>query len=857
MWRIFGIVASISTLMIMTVGGCIYWFASADADDAKREAVSAIVHNAVNNLAQQIEILQKSVDGVAQSPDVIAALNSANPDIIRSTEAKLQTTVPHNLRLRLLLPSINDLDESQTPRMGFGDLDMIRATLTGQPSPAIQGNADDRHLAITSAVRNGDSVVGVVLASLDANLPKQILARIQLTDGFIELKQDQLLLATAGNADSKSGDPVSIPIANSRWKIESWTSTGASVGDAAILATLIILPILISCLAYFIGYRKLVEYFREDQSSILKAAKDMMQGKHVGNYPMRLEELQPIVTAMAQFKRVISQDNIDALASKTSDKDDLFEESFDLDFLEDTAPISVAVTPIQVPDNPINPITDTAPHAKKLEEAMLPDSWDMASSIKLAETFDNTNIGQASPSSSASPNIFHQHDIGGLLGKGIDEDTFDKIGRAFASEARQHNVKTIVLGRDGRTSSSALAQALIRGIVSTGCDVLDLGIIPTPLLRFVTHHVEGKTGVMVTGSQLPADYNGLKMILHDEPLSAEQIQSLKTRIARQDFSHTQPGSVEQNSAFNNEYIGIISEKTHIVRPMTVVLDCGNGATGQLAPILLKTVGCDVIELNCEIDGTFPGHQPDPSNPDNLAALTKAVKLNNAEVGIAFDGDGDRMGLVDSSGNIIWPDKLMMLFARDVLATKPGSEIIFDTACSKHLAEQIKKHGGRPIPWKSGATNLQTRLQETSASMAADISGHFLFHDRWFGFPDALYAAVRMIEILSADMRSSSEVFADLPDSFTTAILHVPLHQGDGLDFIEQMRTQADFNDAYITSTDGMQVEFPDGWGCIRAVSLPPSLVLRFEADNRDALRHVQAQFKTAMLKIKPDLLIPF
>lgn len=858
MWRIFGIVATISTLMIMAVGGGIYWLASADADHAKREAVSAIVNNAASNLAQQIETLQKSVDGLAQSPDVIAALSSANPDLIRSTAAKLQTAVPHNLRLRLLLPNVNDLDESQTPHMGFGDLEMARTTLTGQPSPVIQGDADDRHLAITSAVRNGDSVVGVVLASLDANLPKQILARIQLAEGFIELKQDQLLLATAGNADSKSGDPVSIPIANSRWKIESWANTEVSLGEAAILATLIALPILISCLAYFIGYRKLAEYFREDQSSILKAAKDMIQGKNVGNYPMRLEELQPIITAMAQFKRVISQDGVAAIAGESGDKDDFFEESFDLDFLEDTAPISVAETPAPAPDKEISPVANAAAHPEKIEETVLPDSWDMAPSIKPAETLaDKTNAGQASTSSTTSPNIFHQHDIGGMLGKGIDEDTFDKIGRAFGSEARQRNVKTIVLGRDGRASSPALARSLIQGIVSTGCDVLDLGVIPTPLLRFVTHHTEGKTGVMVTGSQLPAEYNGLKMVLNDEPLSEEQIQGLKTRIANQDFNQAEPGSVEQNTLFSSEYIGIMSEETHIVRPMTVVLDCGNGAAGQLGPMLLKTVGCDVIELNCEIDGKFPGHQPDPSNPDNLEALIKAVKLNNAEVGIAIDGDGDRMALVDSSGKIIWPDKLMMLFARDLLATKPGSEIIFDAACSKHLPEQIQKRGGYPIPWKSGPVNLQARMRETAATMAADISGHFLFHDRWFGFPDALYAAVRMIEILSADMRSSSELFAELPDSFTTAELHVPLNEGDSLGFIEQMRTQADFNDAYITDTDGMRIEFPDGWGGIRALSLPPSLALRFEADNRDALRRVQAQFKAAMLKIKPDLLVPF
>ena len=857
MGRIFSIVATISALMTLVVGGGIYWLSSSDADAAKREAVGSIVNNTAISLSQQIDTLQTSVDGLAQSPDVITALNSGDPLLIQSTAAKLQTAIPHNLRLRLLRPNVSDLDESQKPHMGFGDLEMVRATLTEKPKPVMQGDADDRHLAITSAVKDGEKIVGVLLASLDPNIPRQILSRVQLADGLIELKQDQLLLAVAGQATNKDEDPITIPIANSRWKMYSWSNIDISLGEMSLLGAIIATPILISCLAFFIGYRKLAEFFHQDQSSILKAAKDMIQGKQVGNYPMELEELQPIITAMAQFKRVISKGDITTAADDMGDKDDFFEESFDLDFLEDTAPVTVAVTPSPMPKakNPTdlqNVDSDTAtPQANQA-----PDSWDMDIDSKPAKT-SSQKASAVKAKSTTTISIFHENEINGIVGKGIDENTFEKIGQAFASEAAQSNTKTIVVARDGRASSPTLAQALIKGIVSTGCDVLDLGVIPTPLLCFVTHHTEGRTGVMVTGSQLPADYNGLKMVLHDEPLSKEHIESLKNRIDNNDFVQAQAGSVEENTLFSNEYIGMMSEETHIVRPMTIVLDCGNGATSQLGPMLLKTIGCDVVELNCEIDGQFPGHQPDPSNPKNLDPLIKAVKLNNADLGIAFDGDGDRMGLVDSNGKIIWPDRQMMLFARELLASKPGSEIIFDSACTKHLPEQIKKRGGYPVPWKSGRTNLQTRMRETGAPMAADISGHFLFHDRWFGFADALYAAVRMIEILSADMRSSSELFDELPDSICTSEMHVPLPSGENIAFIKKMFEQAQFNDAYISDTDGIRVEFTDGWGSIRASSTPPSLALRFEANDRDGLRRIQSQFKSLMLKIKPDLSIPF
>ena len=867
MGRIFGIIAAISALMIMLVGGGTYWFSAADTKGTKQEAIKSIVSNLATNLSLQIDTLQKSVDGVALSPDVISALSTGNPALIKTTAEKFQTVVPHNLRLRLLLPNVNDLDESAVPRMGYGDLEMVRATLTDKPKPVIQGEAADRHLAITSPVLNGQQVVGVVLASINPDLPKQIVAKTQLTNGYIELKQDQLMLLSLGDTALKTDEPTALPVANSRWQIDSWMQVDASLSDISILIVIILIPALLACLAFFRGYRTLNGFLREDQSSILKAAKDMLQGKHVGNYPMQLEEMQPIITAMAQFKRVISQGGLPSDdPGQQSSQDDFFEESFELDFLEDTTPASApviesvpiniaALTSTQKPDlpNEDQDWRELAPAAT----SQTPDSWDM----DLGHT--DTAIATPAPTQAAQPSaafmqhVFREFDISGIAEQELNQDLIKQIGQAFASEAKQLNVRTLVVGRDGRHSSPSLADALIQGIIATGCDVLDIGVVPTPVLCFVSHHSEGRTGIMVTGGDLSAEYNGLKMVLHGEPITQELMQRLKTRIDHHDFSLDIAGSVERNSVFSNEYIGIISEDIHIVRPMTVVIDCANGAAGQIAPSLLKTIGCDVVELYCDIDGQFPNHAADPGNPRNLEALIKAVKLNNADVGIALDGDGDRLGLVDSNGDIIWPDRQLMLFARDVLASKPGTEIIFDAGCSKQVPEHIKKRGGYPVSWKSGRTPLQLRLRETGAAFAGDIKGHFLFNDRWFGFSDGLYATIRMIEILSADMRGSHEVFADLPYGIATPEWQVPLPAGESMRFVEQLFNQAQFTNADIDKTDGLRADFPDGWGLVRASKTLPALELRFEADSSESLQRIQAAFKALLLQIKPDLSLPF
>ncbi|MDT4290203.1 phosphomannomutase/phosphoglucomutase [Methylomonas sp. MO1] len=845
MGRIFSIVAGIAALMVLLAGGGAYWFSAAQVRETQQTSTTAIASGMTVSIVSQIETLQRVIDGLAQAPDVVALLasNSHNQAALDNVAIRLQNTIPQAMRVRLLPATVSEPDLTQVPNMGFADLEMVRATLTAKQKPFVQGEGEHRHLAMTAAVSQNQQAIGVILVSLKPDLLQQLITKTTVSNGYVEIKQEQAVLASVGMAELRDDEPQVMPLTNSRWSLELSIGGGTSAGDIILFSCIILIPALLGCLAFFIGYRKLADYLHHDQSSILKAAKDMMTGKQVGHYPVQLDEMRPIISTLAQFKRILEQEKSPSKAPDELGEYDFFDESFDIDFIEDSpktaeqyasVPVSLGTAPISMADQA--PLSAAAP-AEKSAPVAIPAAVPTA-----GESFAD---------------IFRTYDIRGIVGKGLTSETVRNIGRALGSEARQLNIKTIVMGRDGRLSSPGLADALAKGITEAGCDVLNIGLVPTPLLYFVTQHSEGRSGVMITGSHNPADYNGLKLVLNGETLSGDKIQQLKKRIEANDFSDGAPGSIELNSLFSNEYIGMISDDVHLVRPMKVAVDCGNGAAGQLAPILLRTMGCEVIELYCEIDGNFPNHHPDPSKPENLADLIKAVQHYEADIGVAFDGDGDRIGVVDSGGKIIWPDRQMMLYARDVLANKPGAEIIYDVKCSRHLHDQIVKRGGRPLMWKSGHSLMKAKLKETAAALAGEMSGHIFFNDRWFGFDDALYAAARLIEILSGDMRSSSDVFAELPDSINTPELHVPMAEGEGVRFVEQLFSQAKFKDGKIINIDGMRVEFADGWGLVRASNTTPVLTVRFEADSQDAMQRIQTQFRQLLLQIKPDIKLPF
>jgi len=466
-------------------------------------------------------------------------------------------------------------------------------------------------------------------------------------------------------------------------------------------------------------------------------------------------------------------------------------------------------------------------------------------------------VASVTPAVTERASVFKAYDIRGVVGRTLTDDFVYDIGRAIGSEARELAVEAIVIARDGRLSGPAFASAIAGGIRSAGISVIDAGMAPTPVLYFGTYHLGTGSGVMVTGSHNPPDYNGFKIVLGGETLSGERIQRLRRRIEGRDFfAAEQPGDLRPVS-LADDYIDRIKGDVRPARPLRLAVDCGNGVAGMLAPRLLRALGCEVTELFCEVDGRFPNHHPDPSQPENLVDLIRAVRDRGLDLGLAFDGDGDRLGVVDSMGNTIWPDRQMMLYAADVLSRRPGARIIFDVKCSRHLAREIENHGGEAIMARTGHSLIKARMKECGAELAGEMSGHVFFKERWYGFDDALYTAARLIEILSRDARPSASVFAALPDAVSTPELRIDFAEGEHHAFMKKFLASTRFPGAEVTTIDGLRADFDDGWGLVRASNTTPSLILRFEADDDAALQRIEGLFRRALLVVKPDLTLPF
>jgi len=454
-----------------------------------------------------------------------------------------------------------------------------------------------------------------------------------------------------------------------------------------------------------------------------------------------------------------------------------------------------------------------------------------------------------------APEIFKAYDIRGIVDRTLTVEAVEAIGQAIGSEAQARGKRAVCIGRDGRLSGPALAQALARGLQRSGVDVIDIGRVTTPILYFATHHLGTGSGVMVTGSHNPPDYNGLKMVLAGETLSGDDIQNLRRRLETGDLKRG-AGSMRSQDV-GNAYLERVTGDIKLKRKMRIAVDCGNGIPGAFAPALYRKLGCEVEELFCEVDGTFPNHHPDPSQPENLKDLIAALKKGNAEIGLAFDGDGDRLGVVTKAGKVIFPDRQLMLFAADVLKRNPGAEILFDVKCTRNLAPWIRKHGGRPTMWKTGHSLIKAKMKETGALLAGEMSGHIFFKERWYGFDDGLYAGARLLEFLSS-VPDISAALDELPDSLNTPELQIKLKEGENYALIEKLQKTARFPDAReVITIDGLRVEYSDGFGLARSSNTTPVVVLRFEADDEAALKRIQADFRRVLHDAAPAAKLPF
>lgn len=449
--------------------------------------------------------------------------------------------------------------------------------------------------------------------------------------------------------------------------------------------------------------------------------------------------------------------------------------------------------------------------------------------------------------------VFRAYDIRGIAGSALSDALVWHLGRAFAAQAQQQGVKQVVVAADGRLSSPAFKQLLNDGLLAGGCDVLDIGYVPTPTLYYAAHQQADKTGIMITGSHNPADYNGFKMMMAGHTLSGDDIQALRQRIEQQNYTEGSGQLTQQD--ISEDYLQRITSDVVLKRPLKVVVDCGNGIPGNLAPELIKRLGCEIIPLFCDVDGTFPNHHPDPGKLKNLQDVIQAVATHQADIGLAFDGDGDRVGVVTDQGHVVYPDRVMMLFAEDVLARNPGAEILFDVKCSRLLPKIIEAAGGKATMWKTGHSLIKQQMKACGAQLAGEMSGHIFFKERWFGFDDGLYSAARLLEILSAREDSAEAIFKAYPEDISTPEINIEVRDDNKFTIVEALQ-KLSFDGGQTSHIDGVRVDYADGWGLVRASNTTPVLVLRFEAETDAALNRIRDAFQARLHQVDASLMIP-
>ena len=817
----------------------VYFLSVMPAAEKRHEASRQVeADSAQQRLNQYFTAQQEQVQAIANQPHVLRGL--AGDTGTEALASQLQTALPG-------ASSVFVFPYGDIPRagnngslLGFAGAELARRAEKGLP---LQPDAFPRdgvwYIQFAAPVRNpvSNAVVGTVLAVFDADILQPMLT---VSNGRLggQLALVQTISGSSGTvASAGNGNGPSEPrtLTNPDWSVVYQAASAPEpVVSPMALALLIGIPALLAAVLVWMLLAAAQRSIREDMSALIQWAHKAFVGER-----LRLPALHwDTVASAGEVLHRLSL-AVDSRVNKAG-------ENGNGKPARASALASDSAAPMFQDDIPDVDMMDGDEDVLGFGDApMFDDELFDEDEPVLAET---TQVD-------VRPEIFRAYDIRGIVGDNLTEDVVEVIGRAIGSEATDRGVTSLCIGYDGRHSSPGLADALARGVLSTGCNVIEVGAVPTPVLYFAAHHLETGSGVMVTGSHNPANYNGLKIMLGGETLSGDAIQKLYDRIQNADFSAGQ-GELSREDV-RRAYLDRIIGDIAVAAPLKVVVDAGNGIAGELGPMLLEELGCEVTPLHCDVDGDFPNHHPDPGKPENLQDLIAKVQETGADIGLAFDGDGDRLGVVTNSGKIIWPDRLLMLFARDVVSRNPGADVLYDVKCSRRLAGVISEAGGRPIMWKSGHSLMKAKMQETGALLAGELSGHIFFAERWYGFDDGLYTAARLLEILGIEDRHSDEVFEDFPEDISTPELNVQVTESDKFAIIERLEQQADFGDGNVSTIDGLRVDYTDGWGLCRASNTTPVLVLRFEAENEDALERIKSVFREQLQKAAPDLVAEF
>jgi len=732
------------------------------------------------------------------------ALAQRDPEIVQQAAAKAARLIPEVIQLRLYAFDDN-IDIKPDPEgaapMGYAGVDMINRAFKGAVPPAEvhQISAGAPYLAMAVPVTTEGRVSGALFSAWPISLITQVTDHAPQFDGEFQLVQGGdggHVVAGSGPTEPLVTKDGAVTVDGSIWRVFYMHEEGAG-SDFTLLAGLAGGGLLAMGLALFLQIRMFNRDMRHDMTTVVNLGESIISGKVGGDQSARVAATRDAILLLREY----------AFNSRKQQRQ------------------QAGVVPVAA------------------DEAASVGSTGPSEALQL----DDIEI---------SPSICRAYDVRGVVGETLSPEVAFVLGQAFAEEAIKNSIEQVCVAHDARLSSPQLYQAFSEGLVAQGVNVLQLGQAPVALPYYYMHTTPNSAAVMVTGSHNPPEYNGFKFYLEATPLHGDQLQALCDRAGRGGFVAGQKGRVEQRDLLDT-YLNAVAEQTQIGRQLKVVVDGGNGVAGELACDLLMALGCEVVPLFCEPDGSFPNHHPDPSQRDNLSALELEVQAQEADLGIAFDGDGDRLAVIDNTGGYVWPEHLLMLLSADILQRHPGTDVVFDVKSSRHLAAFVLANGGRPIMGRSGHTRMKEKMRETGALLGGEFSGHFFIKERWYGSDDAVYAAVRLLEVLATDPRPLEQVVSELPHSPATPEFQLPIDEGDAEPMMQRILADANFGDARLVTLDGLRVEFTNGWGLVRASNTTPSLTFRFEADSEGALEEIQQKFRDLMTQVLPTAQLPF
>ncbi len=836
-------------LIALIIASALVYLALTSNPQGRQHLEQAWGGSQASAMGRALKQIVAETQAAARDPALLQALQSGNPALIDEAQNRLRFR-DGVLGARLNPPGMSEVGNQGALPVSFSTLDMLNKVTRGEePVPEARAIGERWMIYSAAPLRSDPSapVSGTLLLAFDPQRLLDALPVMPESTGKIRLIQQfgngpEQVLLQRGEADGAKPQRLETGYAN--WKLEFTPGPALDSSPPWLLLTLAALVAIAGVLlGLYLNERALQRAICADVRQLDQLLQELSRGKAVKPFGLGLPVLNGLARRLACFSPSLQQPVTEIVDKKDGSGSAPGSKMTDLKTRSASASAS-HVAPGDDWTDPLFQDTDI------LDIDILDENQDFLRSEHPPVMSSPASVAPKFPD-----DIFRAYDIRGIVGDTLSAETAYWIGRAIGSESLAQNEPNVSVGRDGRLSGPELVQQLIQGLHDSGCHVSDVGLVPTPALYYAANVLAGKTGVMLTGSHNPKDYNGFKIVIAGDTLANEQIQALHERIKTGNLTSAK-GSITKVDILDR-YFKQIKEDIVMARKMKVVVDCGNGAAGVIAPQLIEALGCEVISLFAEVDGNFPNHHPDPGKLENLQDLIAKVKETGADLGLAFDGDGDRVGVVTNKGNVVYPDRLLMLFALDVLKRNPGADIIFDVKCTRRLTPLIQQHGGRPVMWKTGHSLIKKEMKKSGALLAGEMSGHIFFKERWFGFDDGIYSAARLLEILSQESQSAEDLFETFPNDISTPEINIKVTDTTKFSIIEALEKDAQWGDAKLTTIDGVRVDYPKGWGLVRASNTTPVLVLRFEAETEAELQRIKDVFHAELKKVAPDLQLPF